>query len=67
MFSYLRSRVRVRITFAQDDEMMLRTSNREQNLVSLRAELDIPVPDPKKDEERRKQREPPCRLDIFGS
>ncbi|XP_070585803.1 proteasome activator complex subunit 1 [Erythrolamprus reginae] len=27
------------------------------DLVSLRAELDIPVPDPKKDEERRKQRE----------
>ncbi|KAG8141001.1 putative Proteasome activator complex subunit 1 protein [Naja naja] len=27
------------------------------DLVSLRAELDIPMPDPKKDEERRKQRE----------
>lgn len=27
------------------------------NLISLRAELDIPVPDPKKDEERRKLRE----------
>ncbi|XP_034261321.1 proteasome activator complex subunit 1 [Pantherophis guttatus] len=27
------------------------------DLVSLRAELDIPIPDPKKDEERRKQRE----------
>lgn len=27
------------------------------DLISLRAELDIPVPDPKKDEERRKQRE----------
>ncbi|XP_066484091.1 proteasome activator complex subunit 1 [Tiliqua scincoides] len=27
------------------------------DLISLRAELDIPIPDPKKDEERRKQRE----------
>ncbi|XP_044276881.1 proteasome activator complex subunit 1 [Varanus komodoensis] len=27
------------------------------DLISLRVELDIPVPDPKKDEERRKQRE----------
>ncbi|KAL7977737.1 hypothetical protein Chor_009686 [Crotalus horridus] len=28
-----------------------------EDLISLRAELDIPVPDPKKDEERRKQKE----------
>lgn len=39
------------LSFSQEPELNI------SDLISLRAELDIPVPDPKKDEERRKQQE----------